>query len=88
MSDIDPLGQFSGVNSPGPMPPKAPLPPIPQPLRDQTVQPPTAAPPAQDTGGIINFFRSLFHRQTDLDDIMKQNGIRGEAVPAEGGIRG
>lgn len=86
MTDIDPLGQFSGVNFPPPMKPL--------PLRDQPVQPPPAAgqvaPPSTYAPGtgIIDFFRSLFHRQNDLDDIMKQNGIRGDAAPATGGIRG
>lgn len=89
MSDIDPLGQFKGINFPGPMP------------RSQPVQPAMALPPAQvapqpqpqpdsmfQGTGIIDFFKSLFHRQNDLDDIMKQNGLRGEAVPATGGVRG
>lgn len=43
---------------------------IPQ-LRSQPVQP-EGGSPAQDTGGLINLFKSWFHRQDDLDNIMNQ----------------
>lgn len=72
-----------------------------QPLRAQPAVPQMAAPmPAsmpmqqpmpqqQPQGqGLIDFFRSLFHRQNDLDNIMNQNGLRQPAQPAEGGVRG
>lgn len=92
MSDND-LDQFKGVDFP---PPAQPL----SPLRSRPVVPGvnSALPPTppgytpsegQEVGGLINFFKSLFHRQTDLDKIMDENGLRQPVVPPQpGGIRG
>jgi hypothetical protein len=45
--------------------------------------------PQGGEGGIIEFFKSLFGRQNELDEIMNQNGLRQPvSQPATGGVRG
>lgn len=76
---FNPQDQFGSVEFPSPMQPMGPRPNIPS-IRDQPAQPP-------DTGGLINLFKSWFHRQDDLDNIMKQMqpgipGVNGAMPPA------
>lgn len=89
----DDLDQFRGVDFPAPLP-QGQRPNIPQ-IRSapvQTQQPQQGYTPGegQEVGGLINFFKSLFHRQTDLDNIMDQNGLRQpvQPLPPPSGVRG
>lgn len=57
---------------------------IPQ-FRTQPVQPQGGSPTQPDQGGLINLFKSWFHRQEDLDNIQRQlpgiPGVNGTIVP-------
>lgn len=65
---------------------------LPSTLRQAPAMPAAETPtPEAGGGGLIDFFKSLFHRQSDLDAIINQNGLRGPAqpyAPSTGGVRG
>lgn len=55
-------------------------------LRGQPAQPQAMQQEEQGGSNILDFFRSMFHRQSDIDEAAK--GLRQPAQPMTGGIRG